>query len=235
MPFLLYFILKKGLRFLLNFIVGVIIVFLVAPSLVFGFEYYISSLKEWFRLVLEPFFVTNSYASYIDLRTSSQSMPSTIGRIFSSGFTGNFKYLIPPEAIHILIRIFAAGMVLLSCFAVWKNSRANLKGLHYAIFLILPLVFPNYCIFYTWAWVFVFYFVVLNYISYPEIPLREKKILRALIAILFISTISIAVYVLNRLSFLFWGTFIFWAGITAISIINKPRVEVAIKVKKQFK
>ena len=167
---------------------------------------------------IKPFCLTNSYASYIDLRVSSQSLPSAIGRIFISGYTSNFKYLISPLGVHAIIRVGAIIMVLFSCIAIWKRQGRAQEGLSYIIFFILAMLLPQYCITYMWSWVFVFYFIMFNYVSYPGISPRLKKFMFLLASVLFIATISICFKVLNLYSVLFWATVFLWAGIVSILI-----------------
>ena len=76
--------------------------------------------------------------------------------------------------------------------------------------MILALIIPLYCIYYTWAWLFVIYFFVLNYTTSPGAPNTEKKVLLVLTSIMFLSTCLIGVTILKRNSFIFWATFILW-------------------------
>ena len=214
--FALYLLIKSRGRFILSFILGVLIVFIAGPSLVWGFKFNNFLLREWFVNALKPFFFANSYVSYTDLRLSSHSLPSAIGRIFVSGYTDNFRYRISPELTHRIIKAFSAAIVLLSCAAVWKRSKPISQGLGIAIFLILALILPLYCIYYTWAYLFVIYFVILNYITSPENPDKEKKFLMVLTFVMFLSTCLIGVRFLKQNSFIFWATFILWLGMSAI-------------------
>ena len=125
---------------------------------------------------LKPFFMTTSYATYMELRPSSQSLPSAIGRIFVIGRSAPYKYLIPPEAIHVVIRILSTTILAVSLLTVWRRLKPKLLGLSYVIFLLLLLITPSYCIWYTWAYLFVLYFATLNYMSYPDIKKKEKLI-----------------------------------------------------------
>ena len=215
--FILYFILKDK-KFIFSFITAVFIVFIVLPSLVFGFNFNIYLLKEWFDRAIKPFMLTNSYSSYIDLRASSQSLSSAVGRMFVSGSTGNFKYLISPNAIHIIIKALSAIIVLFSGFAIWKQSKDVSKGLGYSIFLILALILPQYCIYYTWGWVFVLYFSVFNYISYPGVASGKKKILLSSVCISFLSICLIGFSSLKHLFLIFWATVIMWLGMAIVSM-----------------
>jgi len=217
--FAVYFVLRNK-KFILNLAAAALVVFFLLPSLVFGVHFNIYLLKEWFLNNIKPFCLTNSYATYADLRVSSQSLPSAIGRMFVSGYTGNFKYLISPFAVHAVIR--AVGIVLLffSCFASWKRLNPVSEGLCYILFFILSILLPQYSITYIWSWSLVFYFAVFNYISYPEVSHRKRKFMLALAAILFITSISISLKVCNRFSVLFWGTVILWAGIVGVLIKN---------------
>jgi len=217
LPFLFYFLLRKK-EYIFSFIVGIFIVFFIFPSLIFGLRFNMFLLKEWFLRALKPFLFTNSYATYIDLRISSQALPSAIGRMFVSGRTGHFNYLIPPLSLHVIIKMFSVMIFLLSLVAVWKRPKAISRGLDYVIFLILPLILPQYCIFYTWSWAFVFYFVVFNYISGPEAAIVDKRILLILVLILFSASALISIKPANQYSILFWATFVFWLGIVSISI-----------------
>jgi hypothetical protein len=117
---------------------------------------------------------------------------------------------------------------MISCIAIWKRPRAIAQGLSYIIFLILSLVLPQYCIFYAWSWVLVFYFAIFNYISYPEVSNERKQLLLTSMLILFISTVSIVFKVFNYFSVLFWGTFFLWLGIVFILIqqaYGQPKVK----------
>ena len=215
--FIFYFLLRSRGKFIVFFIAGILIVFLLVPSFVFGAGFNAYLLREWFISSLKPFFFTNSYATYIDLRHSCQSLPSTIGRLFVSGNTKHFNYFISPVYIHIIIRLLSAIIIIFSCLAAWKRSKTTSRGLEYAIFLILGLILPSYCIYYTWAWLFVPYFAVFNYISYPEIPVTQKRILLTTVLIVFVSSCSIGIAPLTKLSFIFWGTIISWLGmVTAL-------------------
>jgi hypothetical protein len=189
------------------------LVFLLFPSLIFGLNFNDYLLKEWFTHSIKPFFLTNSYTTYIDLRRSSQAMPSAIGRIFVSGYTRHFKYIISPFLIHIIIRTISAGIVLCSCLAIWKKPKDTMLGFCYVIFFILALILPQYCIYYTWAYLFVFYFSLFNYIGQPDVYRPQKKFLLTLVSILFVSSCLIIFHRFSYFSVLFWATLIFWVGI----------------------
>ena len=225
LAFIFYFVLKGRGRFILNFAIAALIVFVLVPSLVFGFRFNIYLLKDWFVRCLKPFFFTTSYSSYVDLRHSSQSLPSAVGRIFTLKHNHHFNYFIPPALIHIIIRAFSAVILFFSCFAVWKSSKTSTRarGLEYITLLALALILPQYCLYYTWSWLFVFYFVMFNYINYPEVSPKQKQIIVFSTFVLFICSCSIAINPLNDLSFLFWGTLIAWSGIvTALTQKNIP-------------
>ena len=214
--FALYLVIRSRGRFILSFIGGALIVFIIGPSLIWGFKFNNFLLKEWFDSALKPFIFTKSYVSYIDLRVSSQSLPSAIGRMFVSGHTETFKYAISPELLHIIIKFFSAAIVLLSCLAVWKPAKPASQGLGLAIFLILALIIPLYCIYYTWAWLFVIYFAALNYVSSVEAPNRGKWVLLVLTFVMFLSTCLIWVPILKQISFIFWATFVLWLGMSCL-------------------
>lgn len=211
--FALYFIVKKPKKFMFGFIPAVFIIFLVVPSLIFGPGFNLFLLKDWFIRAIKPFFLTTTYATYIDLRRSSQSLPSAIGRIFVSGNSGHFNYIIPPLFIHLIIRTLSLVIVLLSGLVAWRHQPTASRGLVYAVFLTLALILPQYCIYYTWSWLFVLYFAVFNYISRPEAARSHKRILLTSIAILFISTCGIGLDLASHLSLIFWATLLAWAGI----------------------
>ena len=227
--FALYFLIKKKFRFLISFFAAVIIVFFIVPSLAFGFKFNLFLLKDWFTHAIQPFSFAKSYAAYIDLRVSSQSLPSAVGRIFVSGNTEEgFKYFISPLAIHMIIRAASAIIILLSCLAVWKNSKQIHKPIGYAIFLILALILPQYCIYYTCAWFLVLYFIVFNYTDFPEVPVKEKKLMLGLVIFSFLTIFLIALPLAKHLSFIFWSTFILWSGlVTVILRINKVNLSKA--------
>jgi hypothetical protein len=220
--FLLYFLLRTKGRFIVHFIAGAFVVFLLIPSLVFGPGFNVYLLKEWFNLALKPFIFTNSYATYIDLRHSNQSLPGAIGRMFVSGNTEHFYYFISPETIHIIIKLVSLIIVIFSCIAVWRREKAGSRGLEYSIFLVPALILPSYCIYYTWAWLFVPYFAVFNYIGYPETPLAQKRILLGTTLIAFISSCFIGINPASDLSFIFWGTVILWLGLVITLRSEQP-------------
>ena len=220
--FAVYFLIRRK-TFIFYFLAAVFIVFFILPSLVFGVNFNIYLLKEWFTHIIKEFLITNSYATYVDLKVSSQSLPSAIGRMFVSGYTNKFSYLISPLTIHSIIRFVSAIMLLLSCIAIVKRPQALSRGLSYAILLILALVLPQYCVTYTWSYVLLFYFAILNYISYPTVPRREKNLLSALIVVLFIASICIIFKILNQISLLFWSTLFLWAGIIGVLLQGSER------------
>ena len=80
--FIFYFILRSRGRFILDFIVGALLVFFILPSLVYGFDFNLFLLKTWFLRCLEPFSMATSYATYTDLRVSSQTLPERFGPSF---------------------------------------------------------------------------------------------------------------------------------------------------------
>jgi len=212
--FILYFILKSRGRFIPWFIAGVFVIFFLVPSAVLGIGFNNYLLKEWFERTIKPFSTAASYVNYLDLRASNQSLPGAVGRLLVPGGTENFLYLIPPVFIHLIIRACSAALVLLSCIAVWKNSKEATQGLAYSIFLMLALMLPQYCIYYTWAWTFVFYFVALDLNGRAEVPAADKRSLLTACAALFISTCLVGVPFLKNISLIFWATLVLW-GIMA--------------------
>lgn len=225
--FILYFILRSKGRFILSFAAGVFVIFFLVPSAVFGIGFNNYLLKEWFEHTIKPFSAAVSYVNYLDLRVSNQALPGAIGRLLAPGGTENFHYLISPVSIHFLIRSCSAVIVLLSCIAVWKKHGGASEGLVYMIFLILALILPQYCVYYTWAWTFVFYFATFNYISRPEISAVEKKLLLSAAFFVFFSTCLVGISVLKYFSVIFWATLTLWA--TAVGILigqsRKPEAE----------
>ena len=218
--FAFYFIFRSRGRYIVNLILGGLIVFIIVPSAIWGIEYNNFLLKDWNARCLKPFFMATSYAAYMELRPSSQSLPSAIGRIFVLGRTTPYKYLLPPEAIHIIIRFFSTIILAISLLTVWKSVRPKLLGLSYAVFLLLALITPSYCIWYAWAYLFVLYFATFNYISYPDVEKKEKKLLGFALAVLAVSSYSSAAGPLNDVSVMFWGTLFYWACVSAIVIKN---------------
>jgi len=216
--FIIYFIFRGGLKFIMQFIAAFLLVFIIVPSATIGYTFNNFLLKDYFLRCLKPFFMTTSYATYLDVRVSSQSLPSAIGRIFVSGPAVNYKYLISAELIHVIIRVFSTSIIILSVLAAWKRQKVPAEALQYTLFFLLAFVLPSYCLWYTWAWLFVIYFAVFNYISYPEVGPAQKKILLILTLILVLGSYSSAVKQLNIISVLCWSTLIFWAGITGLLI-----------------
>ncbi|MDD5428898.1 MAG: glycosyltransferase family 87 protein [Candidatus Omnitrophica bacterium] len=208
----LYFILRSKGRYIIDLALGGLVIFIVIPSVVWGIEYNNFVLKDWFVRCLKPFFMTTSYNTYMELRPSSQSLPSAIGRLFVWGQTTPYKYLIGPEALHIVIRLFSTTIIAISLLSVWRSIKPQMRGLSYSVFLLLALLTPSYCIWYTWAYLFVMYFATLNYISYDDVPKNEKKIMIVALAVLLISSYSTAVGpAVNQASVAFWGTLFYWA------------------------
>ena len=216
--FIIYFALRGKVRFMLTFIAAFLFVFIIIPSLVWGYTFNNFLLRDWFLRCLKPFFMTSSYATYIELRFSSQTLPSTIGRMLVSGNADNYKYMISPSLIHIIVKVFSAIIMAVSVLSVWKRQKPAVTGLQYSILLTLPLILPSYCLWYTWSWLFVIYFVVLNYISHPDVPKGEKKILLIAAMILLIGSYSSAIKFFNIISVLFWMTLIFWAATAGVLI-----------------
>jgi len=215
LPFLILFLIRDK-KYIISFIVAAVAIFILIPSLVLGVDFNIYLLKQW-MYSLHSFFNTNSYMSYIDLRRSSQSIPSVVGRIFVIGHTNHFKEFISPIFIHIIIRVLSLAVVLCSCFAVWKKPKDTMRGLSYVIFLTLALILPQYCVYYTWCYLFVFYFAVLNYISFTDVPYFQKRTLILLIVFLSLASYTIVFHPFSYFSVLFWATILFWAGlITAL-------------------
>ncbi len=210
--FLLYFLIKNKKGFLLSFVAMFLFVFFLIPSLVFGFEFNIFLLKQWFLRCIKPFAFATSYESYTDLRVSSQSLPSALGRIFVYGKTGSFHYLISPVWIHWIIKIVSAFLVLVSCWAVWKNRRKAYRGLGYLVFFLLAMLIPQYTLTYTWAWMFVFSYVILSLSADTDLILGQKKFLLVLLSFVFVSISLVGVRFLSVHSLLFWSTLFLWGG-----------------------
>jgi len=219
--FVFYFIFRSRGKYIASFILGAILIFLAIPSIIWGISYNNFLLKDWFMRCLKPFFMTTSYNTYMELRPSSQSLPSAVGRIFVWGQTTPYKYLISPEAIHIMIRVLSGSIFIISILTVWRKMKPRLTGLSYAVFLPLALITPSYCIWYTWAYLFVIYYAALNYLSCRDISAKDKKILKAALVILFISSYSIAIMPLNTISVMFFGTLFFWATAAYVIIKNE--------------
>ena len=218
--FAFYFIFRSRGRYIINLILGGLIVFIIVPSAIWGIGYNNFLLKDWYARCLKPFFMTTSYTTYMELRSSSQSLPSAIGRMFILGRSMPYKYILSPEIIHIIIRFFSSVILAVSLLTVWKRVKPHLLGLSYAVFLPLALITPSYCIWYAWAYLFVLYFVTLNYISYPDSGIKDKKILTIALGVLAVSSYSSAVGPLNNISVMFWGTLFYWACVSVIVIKN---------------
>ena len=200
----------------MTFAITAIFVFIILPSFAWGFHFNNFLLKDWFNRCLKPFFVTNSYSTYIDLRRSSQSLPSAIGRIFVQGKPGSFHYLISPLYIHIISRILSLSVSILTLLAVWFSSD-KYKSLQFSVLLILALILPQYCIYYTWAYLLVIYFCALSFIDSLKDD-SSRKMLSALIALVFIATCLTMITALKYLSFLAWSTLALWAGMVYLML-----------------
>ena len=64
------------------------------------------------------------------------------------------------------------------------------------------------------------YFATLNYISYPDVGKEEKVFLSVALAVLLVSSYSIAIMPLNNISVMLWGTLFYWGSISAILLKN---------------
>ena len=228
--FAFYFIFRSRGRYIVNLILGGLAVFVIGPSMIWGIEYNNFLLKDWYLRCLKPFFMTTSYTTYMELRPSSQSLPSAIGRIFVIGRSTPYKYLIPPESIHIIIRFCYAVILAISLLTVWKSVKPKLLGLSYAVFLPLALIMPSYCIWYTWAYLFVLYFATLNYISYHDVEEKEKRLLGFALVVLALSSYSSAIMALNNISVMFWGTLFYWGCVSAVVIKDAIEAEAVFVV-----
>jgi len=219
--FAFYFIVRSRGRYMISLALAAVAVFLVIPSLIWGIDFNNFLLKDWYIRCLKPFFMTTSYATYMELRASSQSLPSAVARIFVSGKDMPYKYLISPTTLHILIRMLSTTILVISLLAVWRRLKPRSLGLSYALFLPLALIMPSYCIWYTWAWLFVIYYATLNYLSYRDIAKEDRKLLTATFIILLVSSYSIAIGPLNHISVMFWGTLLYWGSVAAVLIRNR--------------
>lgn len=213
--FLFYFVIRYKKGFLFSFILSFLIIFIVLPSLAFGFRFNLFLLKEWFRTCIQPFSLARDYLSYADLRDSSQSLPSAIGRMFTFDDSRHLWYLVSPVFIHKFIRVFTYVIVLLSCGALFKSRKIS-RSWGYVIFLLLALILPQYVLLYTWAWLFVVYFAVLNHLQDPSVPVKQKKILIGLTGFLALASYMLFIPALLYVSLLFWATFIFWAAMVLV-------------------
>ncbi|MDD4879756.1 MAG: glycosyltransferase family 87 protein [Candidatus Omnitrophica bacterium] len=225
--FILYFIIKSRGRFIPSFVAGVFVIFFLVPSAVFGIGFNNYLLGEWFDRAIKPFSAASSYVNYLDMRVSNQSLPGAVGRLLAPGGTDDFRYLVSPELIHLIIRALSAVIVLFSCIAAWKNPKEASQGLLYPVFLMLALLLPQYCIYYTWGWTFVFYFAVLNYAGRAEAPEAGGKSLLMASSALFISTCLVFVPVFKSISLISWATLVLWALMIKILIRQAPRLKKA--------
>jgi len=222
--FILYFAIRGRVRYMLNFIASAFLVFIVIPSVFIGIKFNAFLLKDWFVRCVKPFSFASSYTSYMELRPTNQSLPGAIGRLFIMGGTHPYIYIISPEIIHYIIRVLTAIIVLLSCFAAWKEKSNNSRWLSYIIFLSLALMLPMYCIIYTWSWLFVFYFVFLGYVDFHPQPNRVKPLAVGAIIVCFLASLSTTMMRLNTLSVLAWSTLAVWA-IAVYMLVNAAKLE----------
>ena len=214
-PFSVYFILRSKGRYFFPFLLGVLIVFGLVPSLFWGFDFNWYLLQDWYNKCLDPFLGT---VVLKDFRASSQSLPSAIIRMLIVGDSYNFCCMIPPQALAQIIRYTSFLMILFSCLAVLRPPAERTRGLSYSIFFILALMIPTYCVYYTWAWLFVFYLAVLNYISFPDTPASYKRLLLNLGAVQFLGSFLMWAYFFKFYSFLGWSTLFLWAGMVGVLI-----------------
>lgn len=215
-PFFIYFF-KKRKEFLIIFFITAVLLFIILPSIVWGSHYNNFLLKDWYTRCLKPFFSAKSYSAYLDLRRSSQSLPSAIGRIFVTGKKPNLHYLISPIIIHIIVRTLSFLVSALSVFAVWFSSEKT-RSLQFSVLLILSLILPQYCIYYTWAYLLVIYFFVLDYTDSLKNDRFSKRTLHSLIALVFISNCLILITAIKYLSILFWSTLALWSGMVYLML-----------------
>jgi hypothetical protein len=150
--------------------------------------------------------------------------------MFVSGHTGSFRYLLAPEILHLIIKASSAIIVIFSTLAILKRPASASRGLEYTVFFILAMLLPQYCIYYTWAWLFVFYYAVFTYAGYPGVPQRRKQLLLICAYAMFFSSLFIGFDPANRASNFFWSTLILWAGIIGV-LFRERREESAAAAK----
>lgn len=208
--FIIYF-LKYKRSYILIFFVTALIVFMVIPSLIVGFDYNNYLMKEWYERCLKPFFLSNSYSGYVvELRKNSQSLPSAVGRMFCERIPGSINYRISPASIGAIVKILSMLLVLLSILAVWLSSKRE-KGLQISVLLILSLLLPSYCLVYTWAYFLIIYFFMFDYISNSGAGDIIRKVFLGSGAGIFLAALLMTVEKTFYMSLLCWVTVALWA------------------------
>ena len=220
--FLLYF-LKYKKSYIMIFGITALIVFIIAPSLIIGFDYNNHLMKEWYVRCLKPFFFSSSYSDFmVELRKNSQSLPSAVGRIFCERTPNGINYHIPPAGISAIIRFLSIFLVISSVLAVWLSSK-KAKGLQISALLILSLLLPSYCLVYTWAYFFIVYFYMFDYMDKAGKDNGIRKIFLGSGIVFFLSMLLMVVEKTFYISLLCWATVILWACL--IFAMFKERLE----------
>jgi hypothetical protein len=218
--FLAYFLIEAGGRYISRFLLAAFIVFLGIPALVWGpgFSFYL--LGEWFDRCIRPF-AAGGFADYVDIRNSSMSLPSALAKLFVfKNVHRNFEFIIRPSVLDAVVRVFCAALVAITLFAAWMRRNAGSKGLVYACFLMLALLIPQYCIYYTWSWMIVFYFAVLSYGDFATPRLRSFAL--SLAIQLCVISLLMFIPVAKFFSLLSWSTILLLFG-AAFIVMGEPR------------
>ena len=219
--FMIYFLIRSKMRYLFHFVLTGVIVLIVLPSLAWGFKHNLFLLKEWFVSCIKPFAVTNSYATYVDLRRTSQSLPSAIARLFVTGSRQQPVFHISPVLLNIIIKSLSFTIVFVSAFVVFRRSSSTLRGLQYSILFVPALLLPQYTLYYTWAFLFVMYFAIFNFMSFRETPTVGKKALFLVTFLFVLGTCLSGFTAFQRLSVLFLPTILYWLVLVWICLRHR--------------
>jgi hypothetical protein len=204
--FMLYFLRYKK-SYILMFLAGALVVFILLPSLIIGFDRASQLTLEWYQRCLKPFFFSGAYSEFmIELRKNSQSLPSAVGRMFCSRMPdGSLNYRISPQSIGLIIKILSALLVLSSMLGIWFSSK-KAAGLQVSALLLLSLLLPSYCLVYTWAYLAVVYFYMLDYVDNRRSGDIVKRLFLWSGAAIFAATVLMAVEATFYISLICWVT-----------------------------
>jgi hypothetical protein len=218
--FLAYFLIEAGGRYLSRFLCAAAVVFLGIPALVWGPGFSLYLLGEWFDRCIRPF-ASGGLAGYVDIRNSSMSFPSALAKLFvSKDAQRQYQFFLDPALLGAIVRISCAAILSVTLLSAWMRRNAGSKGLVYAGFLILALLIPQYCIYYTWSWLIFLYFILLNYRDFSG--QRMGKVAFILGIQLCAASMCMFMPWAKRFSLLSWSTLVLLCGIGLI-VMREPR------------
>lgn len=226
--FLVYFIYKKKFKILYGSVAGLLLFFLVIPSLFFGINKNLYFLSDFINLVISPFLSNSTFIRETVYYThSNQSLDAFLIRHFTDyGTTINAELPSIPlfsitvaKQISLMIKFI---LVLITWFAC-RNSlekKPYLLPLEFAvIFLLILFISPS-----SWlnhyVSVLFSYYVVINYVFSENYATTDKRTLLFCLNTAVLLTFTGVTPALQSYSGMFLGHFILFLGL--LFVLLKP-------------